>query len=181
MEKFKDYIKLREVSAVSLGKDITGGASSIGLDSRTEGALQAVMEAFELLLDAKPNMVISWLKRTSTAIPEVSEQINRILAQHDFDSLPDLKGAVRRAGRKLGKTIRKGLGDEGHNDVLSPNAADSFKGEAYLVETAAVCARCGKEGRASLFDINAGKAKCRGCGGYMNKVENLKNFYLMNV
>lgn len=130
MKKFKDYVELREVSAASLGRDIMGGASGIGLDSRTESALQAVLEAFELLLDARPNMVISWLKRTSQTVPEVSSQIEQILAQHDFESIPDLKGAVRKAGKKLGTAIKKGLGDEGHNDdVLSPNAADSFKGE----------------------------------------------------
>lgn len=171
MKKFKEYIKLREVSATSLGKDIIGGSSSIGLDSKTTEALQAVIEAFELLLDEKPNMVINWLKRASVDVPE----IQRILNQHDFDSIPDLKGAVRRAGRKLGSSIRKGLGDESnpmdHDDVLSPNMADSFKGEGYLIETAAVCARCGKEGRASIFDINAGKARCRDCGGFMNRAE----------
>jgi hypothetical protein len=131
MQKFKNYLKLREVSASSLGRDMLGGGSSVGLDSKSESALQAVLEAFELLLDARPSMVINWLKRTSETIPEVKDQVERILAQHDFESLPDLKGAIRRAGRKLGTTIKKGLGDErSHDDVLSPNAADSFKGEA---------------------------------------------------
>lgn len=172
MQKFTDFVKLREVSATNLGKDILAGGSSIGLDSKSEAALQAVLEAFELLLDAKPSMVINWLKTATNSVPEVKDQIDAILSKHDFDSLPDLKGAVRRAGRKLATSMKKGLGDEGPNDdVLSPNAADSFKGEAYLIETSAVCGRCGKEGKASLFDINAGKAKCRDCGGFMNKKE----------
>jgi hypothetical protein len=172
MKKFTDFINLKEISANKLGRDVLAGASSVGLDSKTEAALQSVLEAFELMLNARPTMVINWLKRTSSTIPEVSAQIQEILKQHDFESLPELKGAVRKAGRRLKTVMKKGLGDEGPNDdVLSPSAADSFKGEAYLIETTAVCARCGKEGRASLFDVNAGKAKCRDCGGYMNKKE----------
>lgn len=171
MKKFKEYIKLREVSALSLGKNIIGGGSSIGLDAKSEEALQAVIEALEILLDKKPAVVTSWLKVVSSSIPE----IQKILSGHDFDRISDLKGALSRAGKKLGKNIRRGLGDESgpidSDDVLSPNAADSFKGESYLIETGAVCARCGKEGRASKFDINAGKARCRDCGGFMNRAE----------
>ena len=40
---------------------------------------------------------------------------------------------------------------------------------ASLSEAAAVCARCGNPGRASEYDINAGKARCRDCGGTMHK------------
>ena len=40
---------------------------------------------------------------------------------------------------------------------------------ASLSEAAAVCARCGNPGKASEYDINAGKARCRDCGGTMHK------------
>jgi len=34
----------------------------------------------------------------------------------------------------------------------------------------AECSRCGAKDKAKLYDINAGKAKCKECGGYLNLV-----------
>lgn len=34
----------------------------------------------------------------------------------------------------------------------------------------AECSRCGSKDKAKLFDINAGKAKCKNCGGYLNLI-----------
>ena len=34
----------------------------------------------------------------------------------------------------------------------------------------AECARCGNKEKAKLFDINAGKAKCKNCGGYLHLI-----------
>jgi hypothetical protein len=35
----------------------------------------------------------------------------------------------------------------------------------------AECARCGNKEKAKLYDINAGKAKCSKCGGYLNLLQ----------
>lgn len=173
MQKFADFVKLQEISAMSLGQDVLGGATGTSMDPKAREAFDAVVKAFELVLGAKPGMVTSWLQRTSDSIPEVKDQVSQMLSQIDVDSLNQLKSGAGRAGQKIGNSISKGLGDMSNtnHDVVSMNAADTFKGEAYLVETAAVCARCGKDGRASEYDINAGKAKCRECGGTMHKAE----------
>jgi len=34
----------------------------------------------------------------------------------------------------------------------------------------AECSRCGAKDKAKMYDINAGKAKCKNCGGYLNLV-----------
>ena len=34
----------------------------------------------------------------------------------------------------------------------------------------AECSRCGNKEKAKLYDINAGKAKCKNCGGYLNLI-----------
>lgn len=34
----------------------------------------------------------------------------------------------------------------------------------------AECARCGNKDKAKLYDINAGKAKCKNCGGYLHLI-----------
>ena len=34
----------------------------------------------------------------------------------------------------------------------------------------AQCSRCGAKDKAKMYDINAGKAKCKNCGGYLNLV-----------
>lgn len=34
----------------------------------------------------------------------------------------------------------------------------------------AECARCGLKDKARLYDINAGKAKCKNCGGYLHLI-----------
>ena len=34
----------------------------------------------------------------------------------------------------------------------------------------AECSRCGSKEKAKLYDINAGKAKCKNCGGYLNLI-----------
>lgn len=36
----------------------------------------------------------------------------------------------------------------------------------------AECSRCGNKEKAKLYDINAGKAKCKNCGGYLNLIAN---------
>lgn len=39
----------------------------------------------------------------------------------------------------------------------------------------AECARCGNKDKAKLYDINAGKAKCKNCGGYLHLVSSDSN------
>lgn len=34
----------------------------------------------------------------------------------------------------------------------------------------AECSRCGNKDKAKLYDINAGKAKCKNCGGYLHLI-----------
>lgn len=34
----------------------------------------------------------------------------------------------------------------------------------------AECSRCGNKEKAKLYDINAGKAKCKNCGGFLNLI-----------
>lgn len=173
MQKFIDYIKLQEMSATNMGKSVLGGANSLSLDAKSQAAFDAVIESFELVLGERPNVAISWLKNVSHSMPEVHQKIEEILSQHDIESLSDTVSAARRAGQKVSRSISRGLGDlnSGDSDVVSMNAADSFKGEGYFIETKAICGRCGAEGRASEFNINAGKAKCNQCGGFMHKAE----------
>jgi len=38
----------------------------------------------------------------------------------------------------------------------------------------AECSRCGNKEKAKMYDINAGKAKCRNCGGYLNLISSDK-------
>lgn len=128
MKKFSDYIKLREVSAVNIGKQVLGGASSLNLDAKSQAAFDAVLEAFELILGAKPNTAINWLKTVSNTIPEVKENIESILSQHDLEGLKEILPSVRRAGQKVSRSISRGLGDldAGGSDVVAMNSADSM-------------------------------------------------------
>lgn len=173
MQKFIDYIKLQEISATNMGKSMLGGATSLSLDAKSQAAFDAVIEAFELVLGERPNVAISWLKNISSSMPEVHQKVEEILSQHDIESLKDAVPAARRAGQKISRSISRGLGDlnSSDSDVVSMNAADSFKGEGYFLETKAICQRCHAESRASRFDINAGKAKCSACGGFLEKLE----------
>jgi hypothetical protein len=127
MKKFEDYVKFREVSALNMGKQMLGGASSLNLDAKSQAAFDAVLEAFELVLGSKPNIAISWLKNITNTIPDVKDKIENILSQHDIDNLRDTIPAVRRAGEKIGRSISKGLGDlnVGNSDVVSMNSADT--------------------------------------------------------
>jgi hypothetical protein len=78
------------------------------------------------------------------------------------------------ANRPMGGA--SGTGAFGRNPVkASENFNLNFYGFTQILEselyfeTKATCSRCGKEGRSSIYDINAGKAKCKDCGGFMNK------------
>jgi len=183
MRKFVEYVKLREMSAMNMGKDIFGGANNVSLDANSEAAVDTALQAFLLILGAKGSQTIGMLKSIVQSVPEVKDQVEQMLSQHDFDSLKDLGVAASRAAKRISSNSSKGLGDVSSGDAsmgnagspqqpsnaMVPNAADSYKGEAYLIETKAICSRCGAEARASIYDINAGKAKCRECGGFLNK------------
>ena len=128
MDKFADYVKFREVSAINMGKQMLGGASSLNLDAKSQAAFDAVMEAFELVLGAKPNAAISWLKSISNTAPEVKDNVDSILAKHDVESLKEMLPGIRRAGQRVSRSIRKGLGDleSDNSDVVAMNSADSM-------------------------------------------------------
>lgn len=127
MKKFVDYIKFREVSAINMGKQVLGGASSLSLDAKSQASFDAVLEAFELVLGSRPGIAISWLKNITSSIPDIKDQIEQVLSQHDIESLKDTIPAVRRAGQKIGRSMSKGLGDldSGNSDVVSMNTADA--------------------------------------------------------
>lgn len=127
MKKFVDYIKFREVSAINMGKQVLGGASSLSLDAKSQASFDAVLEAFELVLGSRPGIAISWLKNITSSIPDIKDQIEQVLSQHDIESLKDTIPAVRRAGQKIGRSMSKGLGDldSGNSDVVSMNSADA--------------------------------------------------------
>jgi len=128
MKKFTDYIKLKEVSALNMGKQMLGGSSSLNLDAKSQAAFDAVIEAFELVLGSKPNVAVSWLKNIINSIPEVKDQVDDILSQHDIESLKETIPGARRAGQKIGRSITKGLGDldSGNSDVIANNSADAM-------------------------------------------------------
>ncbi len=130
MQKFTDYVKLQEISALNMGKNMLGGANSLNLDPKSQAAFDAVIEAFELVLGSKPSVALSWLKTVTTSIPEVHDQVDQLLAQHDLESLKDALPAARRAGQKISRSISRGLGDvdPGQSDVVSMNSADTFQG-----------------------------------------------------
>jgi len=127
MKKFADYIKLKEVSALNVGKQMLGGSSSLNLDAKSQAAFDAVIEAFELVLGSRPNVAISWLKNITNSVPDVKDQVDEILSQHDIESLKETIPGIRRAGQKIGRSISKGLGDldAGNSDVVSTNSADA--------------------------------------------------------
>ena len=120
MKKFIDYVKLQEISAMNMGKEMLGGSSSIGLDARTQAALSAAIEAFELILGERPGAAMSWLKAQSNSIPEVRDTVEAILKQHDFESLSDLRTGVSRAGSRISGMITKGLGDVSKDPNADP-------------------------------------------------------------
>lgn len=128
MKKFADYIKFREVSAINMGKQMLGGASSLNLDAKSQAAFDAVMGAFEMVLGAKPNAAISWLKTVVNSVPEVKDSVESMLAQHDIESLKEVLPGIRRAGQKVSRSISKGLGDvdSGDSDVVAMNSADAM-------------------------------------------------------
>lgn len=128
MKKFADYLKLKEVSALNIGKQMLGGASSLNLDAKSQGAFDAVMGAFELVLGSKPNVAISWLKNVVNTMPEVKDEVESLMSQHDIENLKDTIPAVRRAGQKIGRSISRGLGDmdSGSSDVVAMNSSDSM-------------------------------------------------------
>lgn len=71
-----------------------------------------------------------------------------------------------------------GTGAFGRNPVAASEGFNlNFYGFTQILEselyfeTKSTCSRCGKEGRSSIYEINAGKARCKDCGGFMNKSE----------
>lgn len=128
MKKFADYIKLKEISAVNLGKQMIGGSGSLNLDAKAQAAFDAVIESFELVLGTKPTVAITWLKNVVNTIPEVKDQVENLLSQHDMESLKEVLPGIRRAGQKVSRSLSRGLGDmdSGSSDVISANSADSM-------------------------------------------------------
>ena len=172
MQKFVDYVRLQETSAMSMGKSLMGGASNVNLDPNSEAAMDTAIQAFLLALGASPSKTIGALKNVVQGIPDVKDQVDQMLSQHDYDSLTDLRTAAGKAGKRIAPMISKGLGDvQSNNDMVSANSADSMgmKGEAYLDEAKVGCRDCKKEGSATQFEINAGKAKCKHCGAMVDK------------
>ena len=103
-----------------MGKEMLGGSSSIGLDARTQAALSAAIESFELILGERPGAAISWLKAQSNSIPEIRDTVEAILKQHDFESLSDIRPGVSRGGKRISNMITQGLGDVSKDPNANP-------------------------------------------------------------
>lgn len=128
MKNFIEFMKMKETSALNFGKNMLGGANSLNLDAKSQAAFDALIEAFELLLGEKPNMVISWIRNLSNNSPEVKQKVEEILSSHDIESLKDIIPAARVAGQKISRSISKGLGDldTSSSDVVSINSSDAI-------------------------------------------------------
>lgn len=72
-------------------------------------------------------------------------------------------GAIPDALRGIGDSYNPELNFYGFTQILEGQAKEAPQGRRN-----AECARCGNKEKAKLYDINAGKAKCSKCGGYLN-------------
>lgn len=128
IKTFQDYVVLKELSAYDVGTNILGKSN---LDTDSEKALTAAMQAFEIIMSKNSQMAAQFLNRMSEVMPEIKS----VLQQHGLDSFKDasFKTNMRKAATKGRKYISKGLADvspddvKNHGtDVLATNSADSF-------------------------------------------------------
>lgn len=128
MKRFKDYVDLKELAAYDVGASLLGKSS---LDSDSEAALTAAMEAFEMIMSRNSQEAARWLNGMAQKMPDLKE----ILDKHGLASFTDsdFKSDMRRGATKGRKFISKGLADVSADDVkdygtdvLATNSADSF-------------------------------------------------------
>jgi hypothetical protein len=125
MSAFSEFVKLKELAAYDVGKNILGRMS---LDSHSEDALSAALQAFEIIMSKNSTAAIQFLHRMATSIPE----LQGILSQHNFDSFrdSDFRTDMRRAATRGKKVVLKGLGDmsaaDTDDDVIANNSSDSY-------------------------------------------------------
>lgn len=119
MKTFNDYVSLKEIAAYGVGTDLLGRST---LDDKSQAAITAALQAFEIILSQDSSGAAQFLNRHS-AIPEIQQ----IMRNHNLDSFKDsdFKRDAKRAAMK-GKRFISGGVDLGKNDtddvVTTPDA-----------------------------------------------------------
>lgn len=125
MKTFRQYAKLRETTAMDIGKGLLGNLS---LSSKPENAIKVVLQAFIEILAKNPQAAINLLKMQSDRIPE----LQGLLSQSDLEGFNDAEfrsKAVMAAKKIVSNTGLADISPEDINqskDAIAHNAADSF-------------------------------------------------------
>ena len=130
-----------------------------------------ILEAKKINVDMKMPTYTFDGKRISN-LPKISPE--------QKEKLSKLRGEFKRKEKLENAHPYGDWGDHFDNDTeagtgeLTPmkNRVKQEKGpkNAPQGKRNAECSRCGSKEKAKLYDINAGKAKCKNCGGYLNLI-----------
>ena len=143
-------------AAGNLAKGFSQGYQS----SNVTNPEQAAQKALEMLKNAGLLNNDELQKMTN----ELKEKIKNMTAPAP---VPLGGGAFGRGGTApITSSYNPELNFYGFTQILEGQTKEAPQGRRN-----AECARCGNKEKAKLYDINAGKAKCGKCGGYLNLLQ----------
>lgn len=125
MKTFRQYAKLRETTAMDVGRGLLGNLS---LSSKPEQAIKVALQGFIEVLAKNPQAAINLLKMQSERIPE----LQGLLQQSEMEAFndPEFRSKAVMAAKKIMNNT--GLADISPEDIknakdsIAQNPADSF-------------------------------------------------------